>query len=349
MNGTLSFSLGVPSQTFPVTILEDTRDELDETVNLALSAPVNATLGVPNPATLIIVDNDAPPTVQFSAPNYSVGESDGTAPITVTLSTASELTVTVDYTTGNNTAIAGSDYIPTSGTLTFLPLQILQTFTVTILNDSGQEPVETANLTLSNPVNATVAGANPATLTIVDDDTAGPCSNSNPSGVLDIGPPDCKWTTLGGGTIITDVTTTGGSPIIVDGNSDFDLVYYEREADPGSTGYIDLDKVKIEISADNITWYTVFDWGDGILDVNTNIGQAGYGVGGNEPDNAQIPMSDPPLYRSSAGPIAGIAIDVDNLNPALNPSLPPPGSYPYPYVRLTGGGGAEVDSIEVLP
>jgi hypothetical protein len=218
---------------------------------------------------------------------------------------------------------------------------------VTILNDSGHEPTETANLTLSNPASATIAGTNPATLTIIDDDPAagGPCSGSNPPGVLDIGPPDCKWTTLGGGTIITDVTATGA--IIVDGNSDFDLVYYEREADPGSTGYIDLDRVTIAISADNINWYTVFVWGDSILDTNTNIGQAGYGVGGNELDNAQIPMSDPPLYRSSAGPIAGIAIDVDNLNPALNPSLPPPGS--YPYVRLTGGGGAEVDSIEVLP
>jgi hypothetical protein len=353
VSGVLTFAPGVTSQTFPVPILDDLLDEPDETVALTLSVPTNATLGTPSAATLTILDDDAAPTIQFSAGNYTVGEAAGMAPITVNLSGPSALTVTVDYTTSNgippNAALAGSDYISVSGSLTFAPSQISQIFNVPIIEDVGEELDETLNLTLLNPINAMIAGTNPATLTIVDNDLGnGPCSGTNPPGVIDIGPPDCRWTIVST-TIFTDIIATGGLTIIGDSDPDYDLVYYEREADPGSTGFIDLDRVTVEISADNINWYTVFVWGDTTLDVNTNIGQAGYGGGGGELNNTPIPMSDPPLYRSSTGPITGIAIDVDNLDQALNvlPVPPPPGL--YRFVSITGNSQADVDSIEVLP
>ncbi|MBI1880017.1 MAG: hypothetical protein HYR94_17665 [Chloroflexi bacterium] len=340
--------------------MDDTLDESDETVNLTLSAPTNATLGAPNPATLTIVDDDAVPTVQFSAPNYNVNENGGTAPIMVTLSAVSALTVTVDYTTSNgippNGAAAGSDYIPISGTLTFASLQTSQTFNVAIIDDAGTEPAETLNLNLSNPVNAAISGPNPATLTIADNDAlGGPCTTAlyPPPLIVEIGPPDCRWTDLGSGTIITDVTTAGGPPISRSGNGNFDLVYYERESAAGS-GMIAMDRVRILISTDGTTWYPVFDWGDGVLDTNTNIGQAPppgpYGGGGppppgNEGDNVMIPLSIPPLYQSSAGgPISGIAIDIDAPLTVLGA---PAG--PYPFIQIIGNNQAEVDSIEVLP
>jgi hypothetical protein len=58
-SGTLSFSPGQTSKTFSVPILEDTSDEANETVNLALTSPSHATLGTPSTAVLTIVDNDA--------------------------------------------------------------------------------------------------------------------------------------------------------------------------------------------------------------------------------------------------------------------------------------------------
>jgi hypothetical protein len=338
----LTFSSGQTVLTFTVPITPDIISELDETVLLTLSNPGNATIGPTNPATLTILNDDFP-VVEFSNANYNVVENQGSATITTTLSSVSSFTVTVAYSTSNGTAIAGSDYIPISGTLTFAPGVTTRTFTVTIVNDAGAESTEALTLTLSNPVSATLGTTNPATLTIFDDGDIGACNAAPYSPPhLDIGPPDCKWTNLGlGGIITVNLVLSGTIPITVDGNPDFDLIYYERERDI-APGEIALDMVQIEVSTDTVTWYEVFNWGNAITDTNTNIGQAGYVPP--EPNNQIIPMSNPPLYGASGGIITGIAIDVDN---------PPAGSLPagsYLYVRLTDSGGpAEVDAIEVLP
>ena len=102
--------------------------------------------------------------------------------IPVTLNAASPLTATVKYDTFNGTAIAGSDYITSSGTLTFTPGVISQTFPVGILEDALFEGPETVYLLLSGPTNAAVAAPNPALLTIVDNDPPPPlaCGNITP-------------------------------------------------------------------------------------------------------------------------------------------------------------------------
>ncbi len=160
------------SGTFTVPILPDSDIEADETVVLTLSDPSNASLGAQSGASLTIVDDDTPPTVQFSAAAYSVGESDGTTTITVNLSRPSDQTVTVNYTTGGGTATAGDDYTAASGTLTFNPGETSQSFDVTINDDALDEPDETVTLTLGGPTNATLGTPASATLTIVDDDAS---------------------------------------------------------------------------------------------------------------------------------------------------------------------------------
>ena len=104
MNGTLIFSPGQTSQSFNVPIIGDTTDEPNETILLGLSTPVNALIGTPSAATLTILDDDNPPTVQFSMSSYPAGEGAGTATITVTLSAASEQVATVDYAATAGTA-----------------------------------------------------------------------------------------------------------------------------------------------------------------------------------------------------------------------------------------------------
>src|SRR5262249_53913527 len=112
------------------------------------------------------------PTVALSASTASVAESAGAINLSVTLSAASPVTVTVDYTTANGTATAGSDYTPQSGTLTFVPGSTSQTISVPIANDVSDEPDETFSVTLSGPYGARLGTPSSTTVTITDDDPA---------------------------------------------------------------------------------------------------------------------------------------------------------------------------------
>ncbi len=113
------------------------------------------------------------PIVRFSASNFTINEDPGAATITALLNAASKWTITVKYATSNGTALAGSDYLTATGTLTFTPGVTMTTFTVPIKDDVLDEPDETIILTLSDPVNATVGLPNPAALTILDDEQYG--------------------------------------------------------------------------------------------------------------------------------------------------------------------------------
>jgi hypothetical protein len=82
--------------------------------------------------------------------------------VTLTLSNAYDQPVSVDYATANDSATAGSDYLATSGTVTFAPGQTAKQFPVTILGDRVVEyefgDTEHVAITLPNPsANAAVA------------------------------------------------------------------------------------------------------------------------------------------------------------------------------------------------
>lgn len=174
-NGTLTFAAGETSKTFPVTIVADTLDEENETVNLTLSAPNGATLGTAG-AILTIVDDDAAPTVQFESAAVSKNENVDIVDVVVTLSAPSGKVVTVNYASSNGTAVEGQDYAEAVGNLTFAPGETSQVIEISILNDKDAENTETLTLTLSNPTNATLGATASTTLSIIDND-----SGSNPT------------------------------------------------------------------------------------------------------------------------------------------------------------------------
>ncbi|MFM6266062.1 MAG: Calx-beta domain-containing protein, partial [Dolichospermum sp.] len=91
---------------------------------------------------------------------------------TVTLSQASNQTVSVNYATANGTATAGLDYTATNGTLTFAPGVTTQVINIPILNDSLNEANEIFTLALSSPTNAILGAVTAATTTITDTLTA---------------------------------------------------------------------------------------------------------------------------------------------------------------------------------
>jgi hypothetical protein len=101
-----------------------------------------------------------------------------------------------------------------------------------------------------------------------------------------------------------------------------------------------MDSVVVEVCRNSscASSTVVFNWSDGVLDANTNIGAAGYSP--SEPDNDPIPEA---VLYGTAPLKTGVAIDVDAVAPGGT----------YRYLRLTAPGGltdgAEVDSIQVLP
>ena len=106
--------------TLPAALPGAQQDELgedNETFTVNLSNESNAAISDPS-GLGTITDDDA----AFLAVNdVTVTEADTNAVFTVTLSIESALTVTVQYSTANGSATAGSDYLAQSGVLTFSP------------------------------------------------------------------------------------------------------------------------------------------------------------------------------------------------------------------------------------
>ena len=130
-----------------------------------------------------VVENDTP--TLFIVSDGDVSEDAGSATFTVRLSVASSQAVTVEWMTGDGTATAGEDYVAGSGSLTFRPGGALtQTISVTVTDDTVDEPDETFTVTLSNARRATLAGGETtasAEATILDDDAATILDNDPPT------------------------------------------------------------------------------------------------------------------------------------------------------------------------
>jgi Tol biopolymer transport system component len=159
---TRTFSPQSTTVTVTVQLLDDTTDELNETIGVAVSGANVA----PASGTVTIVDNDPPP--QISVQDATVAET-GNAAVTVRLDRPSTRPVTVTLATGGGTATPGVDYQPVEVTWTFPALSTTAPVLVPVTGDTVQEPDETIGVTLSNPVNATI-GDGTGTVTILDDD-----------------------------------------------------------------------------------------------------------------------------------------------------------------------------------
>jgi hypothetical protein len=79
------------------------------------------------------------------------------ASFAVTLDSASANPVSVNYATANGTAVAGTDYVQTSGTLVFPPGVTSQTVIVPITTVATAGSTRTFTMNLSSPVNATIS------------------------------------------------------------------------------------------------------------------------------------------------------------------------------------------------
>ena len=172
------------AQTVTVTGVDDTLDDGDisYTVTATTSSTdsnytgANARTGT---VTVTNTDDDTAPTLSID--DVTVAEGAGTATFTVTRSGATGGTTTVDYTTADGTASAGSDYTATSGSLSFAPGETSKTITVSITDDSDVEGSEGFTVELSN-----IADASSSAESISDSSGAGTITDDDKNVSLSI-------------------------------------------------------------------------------------------------------------------------------------------------------------------
>jgi hypothetical protein len=133
------------------------------------------------------VGASTPPSLSIDDVATPEGNS-GTTPLSfkVTLSHAATKAVSVNYTTGDETATAPSDYVAAKGTLAYSPGETTKTIVVSVVGDTTAEEDEDFTVTLTDAVNATVS-SDTAIGTITNDDTASPVTAGSYQGATQEG------------------------------------------------------------------------------------------------------------------------------------------------------------------
>ncbi|MCX7567653.1 aggregation factor core protein MAFp3, partial [Sulfitobacter sp. F26169L] len=180
-----TFTLTIPAGQTSATInYSNTRfnrtDELDENFTVQLSNPVGAVLDGGEPvltATGVFLDDDGSDqdrALFVSDPIILEGDN-GTkqAVFELRLSEAYTDNITLDYTTVDGTAKAGSDYTATSGSVTFSAGQTVKSVAVDVIGDTTAETAENFSLVVETeaPVFNNIQDS-AGIATLLDDDTS---------------------------------------------------------------------------------------------------------------------------------------------------------------------------------
>ena len=205
-----------------------------------------------------LFDNTSLPssgTIEFVASNTFTEEHKGSVLVRVQRVLGAAGTVSADYSVlSTPTAVAGEDFVSTSGTLTWGPGDIsTKSFPVPIINDSEIEQLQLARLKLSNASGGARPGMLDAVLSILDDDFASDGEPLNGGFGLDFS----YRVSEAAGAVAIDINRLGGS----DGEVSVDVI-----VDP-STGGIDISAV-VGTDYFNPTMATA-EWVDGDSDKKT--------------------------------------------------------------------------------
>jgi hypothetical protein len=176
-SGTLNWADGdASSKSFTVTISNAVPFTGTKTFSVQLSNASGAGIGTPSSAIVTIGGNASAPigTLQFKASSYSVAQSAGSATVTVTRDGGSNGAISVAYATSNGTAVAGTNYTATSGTLSWANGDATaKTFTVAVSTATAFSGVKTFTVSLSNPsTGAEISSPGSATVAISGDGSA---------------------------------------------------------------------------------------------------------------------------------------------------------------------------------
>jgi uncharacterized delta-60 repeat protein len=141
------------------------------TVNLVISnATPPAIISSIQPVATLWILNDYSDVIFTNAyPTVRKDDPTGVASIGILRQGSVSTASSVDYyTTTNGSAIIGTDYYPTNGTITFNPGQSNAVIQIPIINNSLAEGNKTVTMLLTNAVNTLLYAPSNATLTIID-------------------------------------------------------------------------------------------------------------------------------------------------------------------------------------
>ena len=141
--------------------------------------------------------------ISFARTAWSASEDANSLAVTVKRSGSINTTASAAFSTINNTAVAGQDFVEQFGAVRFNPGETTKAFSITILDDSQLEAQEFFELHLVNPVNASL-GVAISSATIVDNESSGETSVFRPLDVL----AEHQRTSTGGAAINT-INQTG--------------------------------------------------------------------------------------------------------------------------------------------
>ncbi|WP_404437720.1 DUF4082 domain-containing protein [Bradyrhizobium daqingense] len=222
--GQVVFGPGESTKSFTVSIVNDQLVEGSETFAVGLQNPASGSLGVPRTVLVTVVDDDSPSTISMADMAVSVSETTPSATLTLLRNGSIDQPATIQFTTSNGSALAGSDYTASSGTVTFAAGQPSQTISVPIINDSAGEADESFTVTLSNPTGAALGAQTTTTVSILDNDSLNIGSLTRQTAVTGLSEPTAiDWTPDGrymlvaqkGGVVrVVDNGTLRSTPLI---------------------------------------------------------------------------------------------------------------------------------------
>ena len=194
-SATVTFPAGSVQQQVTVPIVADSQPETDESVGVLFGNPAGGTLATAG-ALVQVADDDpwsvsGPATVNVTEGDPSSGPR--VVQVTATLNAASPSRgVLVEYSTVDGTALAGTDYVARSGTLTFAAGETTAVVEIELIGDLTHESTETFSVVFSAVRFAPLATQLPAvapaavfgggatvTVSVVDNDAVPPDTPAN--------------------------------------------------------------------------------------------------------------------------------------------------------------------------
>ena len=139
--------------------------------NNTVSVQVTAHDGMTTKVYTIVVNRlpNPPGTLQFDSAVYSIAENQGSVTLLVTRTGGSGGIISVNYNTSDGSAVAGSDYVAGSGTLTFGIGVTSQQISIPILQDALSEAAESLSVSLYDATGgASIGTQSTATVAILD-------------------------------------------------------------------------------------------------------------------------------------------------------------------------------------